>query len=143
MDKYQITLSKEQLHTILQALELKARIGIGQFNEIWWQLEKRVTHDRSIESLGDMLAAKLGVKNAGMGADRVHPEVKRCWDIHQIFRKKWADDHIKRDSYHVWRNDPLLQSDVRLDPPTIVSLSSASPSPPACEEEEDVPIGIG
>lgn len=121
MKKYQVTLTDDQLKTVLSALELKARIGIGQFNEIWWQFDKRITHDRSIENLGDLLAMKLGLKN--LSVSKSHPESKRCWDIFQVLRQHWHREHKRPgDGYSVWDNDPLFTSDVSAQPPCIVSL---------------------
>ena len=117
-NRYKVSLSEDQLHTLIQALELKTRIGIGQFNEIWWQLEKKIHHDRSIESAFDLLSMKLGLKNLSSGSPNTHPEVKRCYDMLQVFRKKYADDNFDGKG-GVWHYDPLFVSDVGKNPPTI------------------------
>lgn len=102
MAKYKLELNEEQAATLIKALDLYSRIGIGQFHEILdWQFnwEKRNAQDyQDIRDQLDFIKFMLtGMpKNASRGIfqEETPERCKIAWDIQQVVRhcKSWHEN---------------------------------------------------
>lgn len=99
--KYTITCSEEQALVIQDALELFARLRMGQFDSIRWLVFPEV-HGGNVSVddcqqlsnllniVGDHAASLVGTKYAGISNDAVGDNAKRAWIAYQNIRHALA-----------------------------------------------------
>ena len=119
MATYQITLSEKQLSIIERALELYARIHMGQLDEVRFELR---LHELStgvndwakwdeIRALLDKASERftnLGGGYFGILSEKVSNKAKVAWDLYQDIRYRLAWDNNPDGGYNVRLSDPLL-----------------------------------
>jgi len=111
--RYVLTLNQEQARAACTALELYARLGMGQFEEIHPLWMSRKGYDREVAADAiRMLKAASGLSQDGYlgSGSREMPEAfKVSWDIYQVLRREIArvEGH---SSLSVWHHDPLRES---------------------------------
>lgn len=111
--QYILTLNQEQARAACTALELHARLGMGQFEEIHPLWMSRKGYDREVAADAiRMLKAASGVPQdgyLGSGSPEMPEAFKVSWDIYQVLRREIArvEGH---SSTSVWHHDPLRES---------------------------------
>lgn len=103
-------------HDVDEALELMARIGIGQVAEV-----ERVVYDAvvagggydpvlrgAMEDAGERLRSVLGFRSGhsyGVGSDRIAMEVRSVWEIHKALQRAVAMDRDPNPTFRDVRYD--------------------------------------
>ena len=111
--RYVLTLNREQARAVCTALELHARLGMGQFEEIHplWMSRKGYDREVAVDAIR-MLKAASGLSQdgyLGAGSPELPEACKVSWDIYQVLRREIArmEGH---PSTSVWHHDPLRES---------------------------------
>lgn len=91
--KYKITLNESQAHIICNAVELLARIGIGQIEAIhmhMWHFDRSAEFHKRI---GEFREAVTGSRDGfGIHQAKVPGYFRDSWDIMQVIRHRLAWD---------------------------------------------------
>lgn len=113
---YRLELNSEQARTVIQALDLFSRIGMGQIEEIehflFWNgilgvddLGKK----EQIRNLCNQIKILLGHPingHAGIAQEQVPRICRLAWDIQCVLRQKVAGAEGE-GAHSVWHHDPL------------------------------------
>lgn len=113
MQKYDLTLTKNQLRIIEQALEIYMRISIGHFEEIshlFMNLHPEldlVRHELDDKYLTPMKEEIFGFKNGNIGISKAPDKAKVAYDMQKVIQRLIAtvEDHHK---YSVWHDGPIM-----------------------------------
>lgn len=107
MKKYTITVTEEQAFALVEATEILARLGIGQFQHAleYLPLIKRYPNGwfEDMEIIGQLLAAyTIGGINGynsslGIHADQVSEQAKIAWDLYQVIRHRLSWDQAVKN----------------------------------------------
>ena len=102
MNKYKITVSKEQIILINRAVEILARVKMGQFDGMLQELkdssDKWIFDNDLLEDVENIIKPKMGLKNSqSFGVNRFK-EVGELYTIHTCIR------------YQMWKENPNRQS---------------------------------
>ena len=105
---YKITLTENQVWILGEALEVYARLGIGQFRNALDYLPLNGNCNREdwyngLEAIGKILSENMkynidGLRtNLSMGNKETAEEAKIAWEIHQVLRKRISWDRAVKD----------------------------------------------
>lgn len=120
---YQLTLSDEQIRVLLRALDLYARVGCGQFEQILelFQGDSRRREDGMIqwETLfrifrNGLLSLQADMAHYAICSPKVPADYRLAWDIFQVVRHHiaWA---VQPEGGHLVKFDtPICTSGVSL-----------------------------
>lgn len=95
--KYTIELNKRQVETIMAAMEIYARLGIGQWRDAVDALPLKPDYDTwhdDLDAIGAILArhTKRSVNgwqsSLGISSADVAENAQIAWDVYQVIRKK-------------------------------------------------------
>lgn len=131
MRRYQLDLTKEQAITVMQALDLYSRIGMGQIREVVYHCAnsehdplKRAAARRQAEPLLDDAARVLTDLPAGsyfaISAPQIDNSNRRAYDIQQVIRHRLAWDESPGGGWHREFDKPMPYSGEGL--PTIKTV---------------------
>ena len=128
--KYTLTVTEKQLQTINNALELFIRVGLGQLQEIYYQvvlrhIVARPGHEPDYEKIHkmlDVLAMELfGFETLGaswgMYSSELPNEFRRAYDIQQVVRNRLAVDRWEAKTEEQRTADRIGKWSVDFDPP--------------------------
>lgn len=104
---YTMTVTKEQAQTLIQATEILARLGIGQFRDALECLPTREFlpdgwHE-DMDSIGRILSRHMiggidGYRSSlGIHHKDVRKEAQTAWDLYQVLRHRLAWDRAVRE----------------------------------------------
>jgi hypothetical protein len=103
MEYYTLTVTKNQAKTIRKAVEIFARLGIGQFRDALDVLPKKEAYSKDwhddMHTIGQILRKYMigdvdGWRSSlGIRSEKVAQECQAAWDIHQVIRRKLSWDY--------------------------------------------------
>lgn len=117
-----MVVDRRTAYAVRESLELYARLGIGQLEEIRQEVSmdsagRFLPHQR-LEQLSQYLAAfkrhVLGLEsNASFGIynPKVAPSVAKAWAVMRALRHRLAWDQTPQGSLGVWHDEPLMDQD--------------------------------
>ena len=115
MKKYTIEITETQANIIKDALEVFARLGIGQFRDALEHLPlKSMCPDGWFEEMltvgailrGYMVGDVDGWRSSlSIHSDKVKDEAKTAWDLHQVIRRKISWDYAIENGWVKDEND--------------------------------------
>ncbi|MDD2663996.1 MAG: hypothetical protein PHD19_09570 [Dechloromonas sp.] len=104
---YTLTVTKEQAQTLIQATEILARLGIGQFRDALECLPTREFlpegWSEDMDSIGQLLSRHMiggidGYRSSlGIHHNDVRKEAKIAWDLYQVLRHRLSWDRAVRE----------------------------------------------
>lgn len=119
MTKYKIELNEEQVNTLIKALDLYSRIGLGQFHEILdWQFNwnKNISYENDnyiceqLDLIKFILTDFSSNEYRGICSPDTPERCKVAFDIQQVVRYCQA-----------WHNNPKGDITVNYDEPMVCS----------------------
>lgn len=120
--QYQITLSQEQARVLMEALELVARLDIGQISYLWEHFTEQaiknenVTYD-SAKVILDQLKSALfpGMHpNASTSISVWTVRARTAWDLLQVIRHRLTWDASPKGGMQMRFNKPMKVGDTNL-----------------------------
>lgn len=128
--KYKLTLDEEQAKVLIDALDLYARLRIGQIEEVGHTFRFRgaADPDKELEQFEQVDAACKELKRAmfpdlhpnasyGIGSQKTPKDAQVAWEIHGVVRHRMAWDKTPKGGMQVWFDETMKYSGVPL--PTI------------------------
>ena len=100
MKTYQLSLTKEQICVVMKAMEVFARLGIGQFHDAMESLpidsERSNKWHEALLSIGEILerhttcSVNGWTSSLSIGSDKTHRNAKIAWEVYQVIRHRLA-----------------------------------------------------
>ena len=130
MSKYNLTITEEQARTLISALDLYSRIGMGQFEEVEmiyrYDSRKSVNYDgeETVEYDGDKFRELLkeckkllghhSNGSYGIYSHQVPDSFRVAWDLKKVIRHRLAWDRRPEGGYTVDFEEPRQSSKLPL-----------------------------
>lgn len=116
MSNYRLTLSKSQAETLIRALDLYTRIGLGQLEEIAHMFAFEISPDEKDRLRAHLDQAKLVLGHPangshGINSIEVDDDFRAAYDIQQVVRHRLAWDKKPEGGIQVNFDEPRQTSD--------------------------------
>lgn len=114
--EYELSLTKEQVEVLIQALDLYSRIGIGQFEEILDVYDfSKISYESRDDVKQHMMSSKVLAGhsmngNYGIHNEEINDKFRIAYDIQQVVRHRLA-----------WDRNPKGEITVNFDKPRQIS----------------------
>jgi len=101
MTKYTLKLSESQIATVKSAMELYARLGMGQYSELM-----HICPDWKDERMREAVLMLEKIPNRSLHT--IDEKFRQAWDIYRVVRYRLAWDRDPNGtSYNVEYNEPM------------------------------------